>query len=244
MSILLITNCWTPYNTAGLFRWWNFAKYIDINILTTKKQRGILDETLENRGVKVKRVITFTKIAFFNGLYLSLRSIFYKSDLYVFTIPSETLLFGAYINQLLGRRVLLDVRDRMDRKTQPVKAFVPIYDWLYRHMKNVVVSWEGIDKTKTFVRHGHDGLKLKIKEKAVMPKGRYKHKDYLELLQRGYIPPIKETHHPKTQSGYINVKHLWGNITTKVDEEIYCRQFYSWEEQANKMLKILLEVKE
>lgn len=227
MRPLIVTNYWQPFNNPGTFRWWQFARYIDLDVLTVKKPKGVYDETLQERGHSVRRIRTFSRIACVNGVFLSFRALFIKADIYVFTIPSETLLIGAYILQRLGKKVIVDVRDKIDRNHQPVKLFIPLYNWLYKRMKNVVVAWKIVDDTKLCIEHGHDALKLKINTQAVMPEGRFKYKDYNEMLERGFVPDYharKEVRNYVT-SCYPNINHLWATP----------KAFSSWAVQATKM---------
>ena len=233
MKTLLITNYWTPYNNAGTIRWWNFAKYIQLNVLTTKTTKGIIDKTMyAERSSNVKRIRTFNKISSINGICLSVVALFAKADLYVFTIPSETLLFGAYILQRMNKKVILDVRDKINRPHQPLKFMIPIYEWFYKRIDNVIVVSKVIDETKILIEHGHDYLTLKIDEPCPMPEGRFTHLEYNELLQRGFIPKNKIENYP--QSGLINIRHLWGNRFSNKNIEL---KTYSWEEQSQKIKK-------
>lgn len=226
MKTLLITNYWTPYNDAGTIRWWNFAKYIPLDVLTTRRTRGLYDETLEERGHNIQRVRNFSNISCLNGLLLSIHSLFAKADIYVFTTPSETLLLGAWLNQLLGRKVVIDVRDKIDRPHQPVKLLVPLYKWLYQRIKNVVVVDKVVDDTKSIIQHGHDSLRLKYNKQYPMPKGRFIHKDYNEMLQRGFVPKQKVEDYP--QSSFANLDYMWGGDSYK-----------PWKHQASLMGKYL-----
>ena len=226
MKILLITNYWTPYNDSGTIRWWNFAKYINLDVLTVRKTKGIYDETLEERGNDVKRIRNFSNISCLNGLLLSIRSLFAKADIYVFTTPPETLLIGAWLLQKMGRKVVVDLRDKIDRPHQPVKLLIPLYKWLYKKLNNVVVVDKVVDDTKPIIHHGHDSLQLKLHQQYPMPKGRFNHRDYNELLMRGFVPKQKVKGYP--QSSFANLEFLWNGT------------FYqTWEHQANLMKQYL-----
>ena len=63
MKTLLIASHWIPYNNAGTLRWWNFAKYIDLDVLTVKITIGLLDPTFEERGKNVIRISNYSIIA-------------------------------------------------------------------------------------------------------------------------------------------------------------------------------------
>lgn len=230
MKTLLITNYWAPINNAGTIRWWNFSKYLEFDVLTVKKTKGMLDLSLEERGNNITRIGNFSKIASLNGLLLSFVVLFKKADVYIFTTPSETLLVGAYILQCLGKKVVVDLRDKIDRAHQPVKVLIPLYIFLYKRIKNIIVTWKLIDPSKTVIHHGHDNLKLRDSKKKTMPDGRYTHKEYNELLEKGYVPNYNRIKEYVTSS-YINIMHLWGERPPFIHEELDSK-FYPWEHQA------------
>ena len=174
-----------------------------------------------------------------NDLLLSIVAQFKKADLYVFTIPSETLLFGAYLLQKRGEKVIIDLRDQINRSQQRLKILVPIYLWLYNRIENVVTVIEYIDKSKLAIHHGHDNLTLKINEPYPMPKGRFNREEYNELLQRGFVPRMKWKDYPV--SGMVNIKHLWGKVDSNY-KTMNSIEFYSWKIQANKMKDYLISV--
>lgn len=244
MRTLLVANYWTPYNNAGTLRWWNFAKHIDFDVLTVKKTSGIIDPTLEERGNKIKRIKNFSRVASLNGLLLSFMAFFTKADLYIFTTPPETLLIGAYLLQLRGKKVIVDLRDQIDREHQPVGFLVPVYRFLYKKIKNVIVTWRMIDPTKIVIHHGHDNLILKSNKQKIMPEGRFTHKEYNEMLEQGYIPNYN-THGNWVKgyvtSSYVNIKYLWGKRIDLVHKELE-ETFYPWEHQASLLKKYIDEV--
>jgi len=244
MRTLLIANYWTPYNNAGTLRWWNFAKFVDFDVLTVKNTKGIIDESLEERGNNIERIRNVGRIASLNGLLLSIVACFKKADLYIFTSPPETLLVGAYILQKMGKKVVIDLRDQMDREHQQVKILLPLYKFLYKNIKNVIVTWKMIDPTKVVIHHGHDSLTLKSTEKKTMPEGRFTHKEYNEMLEKGFIPNYN-THGNWVKgyvtSSYVNIKHLWKERSELVHEELE-ETFYPWEHQAQLLENFLQDI--
>ena len=157
MRTLLICNTWYPWHNSGTFRWLHLSQYINFAVLTTKRpSRGFNDDTMpQGRYTKLYRHGNMLP-AFLAGLYLSICSLFIRADKYIYTCPPETLLFGAWLNQLLGRKVYVDMRDKLDRHTQCHKWAIPFYRWLYKRIENVCVAMQFFDESKPVIRHGYD----------------------------------------------------------------------------------------
>ena len=156
--MLLITNYWSPWNTSGTFRWLHLSRYIDFDVLTSKKPNtGFKDETLPPDNCKRCIRVGSNLPAMVSGIVLSVVSWFMRADRYVYTSPPETLLVGAWFSQkVLRREVYVDMRDALDRDMQPHKWLLPLYRWLYRRLDNVCVAMQFFDPKKQVIRHGYD----------------------------------------------------------------------------------------
>ncbi len=241
-DILVVTNYWHPWNNSGAFRWLHLSKYIDFSVLTSKKPQGFYDETMPkgryNRIYRYGRGLP----AVLSGLYLSVVSVFIRADKYVYTCPPESLLFGAYVNQLLGRRVYVDMRDKIDRHTQPNKWLVPIYQWLYKKMKNVCVCMQFFDWTKPVIRHGYD-VDKKISDyfDNIVDKY-YDYNTYCNLLRQGMgrdYSDIKFKNY--SSSSIVTIRHLNNPIYSGHNLHSECFEFEpeSWTEIAEQMNEFL-----
>lgn len=161
MKILLITNYWHPYNNSGTFRWLYFSKYIKFDVLTSRKpKRSFQDESIPvfRHDIRIFR-IGGNLPAFISGWILSINSLRYLRayNIFIFTSPPESLIFGAYFLQLLGKKVVIDLRDKIDRPNQPNKFLNFIYNFFYKRMKNRIVSMNFFDENASgVIRNGTD----------------------------------------------------------------------------------------
>ena len=244
MKILLITNYWYPWNTSGTFRWLHLSKYIDFDVLTSKKpNKGFYDETLPSG--KYNRLYHYGHNipAFLSGIYLSIIAVFIRADKYIYTCPPETLLFGAWINQKLGRKVYVDMRDKIDRDTQPHRWSIPIYQWFYKRIKNICVCMRFFDPEKTVIRHGYDvtdrfyhGVKKLLNNKYL------KYSEYCCALIDGYG---RDYWHPKyynyNSSSVVTLRHLGNPIKGQENLNPECFRFKpeSWKQISIEMKKFL-----
>ena len=210
MKILLITNYWKPWNTSGTMRWLQMSRYIDFDVLTSRIPRGgMYDETLPQSRARVFRFGSGL-YAFLSGLCLSFLSWFRKYDLYVFTAPPEILIIGAYILQKMGRKVILDMRDIIDRPFQKLRIMIPVYKFFYKRVKNKTVSFQFFDETAQVVRSGYiDGLERKTGDWC-FNRGtlglRHCYTGYIRCLNAGLIPKFRERNY--SSSSFINLLHL------------------------------------
>jgi len=243
MRILLITNYWAPDNHPGTFRWLNFGKYIDFDVLTTLKIKGFNDASISGFGHRVHSVPVYNNYACLHGLFLAFNALRYKADIYIVTCPPESLLFAAYLLQKNGKKVIIDMRDAINRPWQPLKFMIPIYSYFYMKLKNVIVAWQFIDTGKPCIHHGHDNLFLRSRDMRQMPIGRHSHVNYNNMLQNGYIPDFSSRSNGYVTSSFINIKHLWQEKSPVYNfhSELLNLKPYSWEAQAKKMESILLK---
>ncbi|MFX0181966.1 MAG: hypothetical protein ACFE95_02690 [Candidatus Hodarchaeota archaeon] len=232
------------------------SKYINFNVLTSKRpNKGFYDETLpENYCKRVYRYGSSLP-AVLSGVYLSIRSLFIRANKYIYTSPPESLFIGAYINRLLGRQVYIDSRDIIDRETQRIKWLVPIYKWLYKRIKNVVVCHKFVDESKLVIHSGYEDVKL---NKAVRsPKyftGFVNHEKYLKLLSNGYIEDYEKKYQKELYKNGNRQRRMDGSLSMitarhlglKLNEDWFhpdCFNFepQSWEEVAKQMKRFLNE---
>ena len=173
ISIIVISYYWAPWNNAGTFRWWNFGKFINFDVLTSRRPvNSFHDETI-NDNHKVKR---FGKV---KAVVWGFLAIFKagKYDLYIVTSPPESLLFCAWILQLMGKKVLVDMRDPIYRIRQPLKFMVPVYRFFYNRINNVIVSWKIIDKSKPCIYHGYEDILDEIDQRDIIKHCKFELKD-------------------------------------------------------------------
>ena len=188
--MLLIAYYWFPWNNAGAFRWLHLSKYISIHtVITSKKAKGSFEDHSMPYGSCINLLRRFslrpavwalvmTPLIVFQGL---------KHEKIIITIPTEMLLIPAFILQLLGREVLIDLRDAIDRDRQPFKMGIPLYRWLYGRMKNKVAVWRFLDPKAVLIRHGYEDLDFKPSLFGPLLQGRHPYADYLDHLSKGYV---------------------------------------------------------
>ena len=245
MKILIITNYWKPWNTPGTMRWLQLSKYIDFDVLTSRKPRkGFYDETLPASDTVVFRY-GWNLYAVLSGLWLTFRALFRKYDLYIFTSPPESFIVGAWILQRLGRRVILDIRDTIDRPFQKLKIMIPVYRFFYKRVKNKTVSFQFFDETAKVVRSGYEVIPLLYKSykadwKFQKPTQRLKYQYYQWTLANGVIPPFREKSRNYSSSSFINLLHLgFKGLPKFYHDEVHNQPVISWEESARQMKDIL-----
>lgn len=242
MKILIITNYWKPWNTSGTMRWLQLSKYIDFDVLTSRKPRGgFYDETLPGSSARVYRY-GWNLYACLSGCYLACRALLRKYDLYIFTTPPESFIAAAWVFQKLGRRVILDVRDRIDRKNQKLKFMILIYHWFYRKVKEKVVSFQFLDNEAEVVRSGYDeNLEKKIQTFVYMPtENRTDYENYLYWISRGFISDYRNKPKGYGSSSFINLLYLgFKNLPRHFHPEIHDQPIISWKESAEQYKKIL-----
>lgn len=240
VDTLLVTTYWLPYNNPGALRWIKFGQFMDFTVLTSKKpKRGFYDETLPKVN-KYVRAFGKNIPAFLWGILAIFKvPLNYKN--YIITAPPESLFLLAYILQLLGKNVIVDVRDKIDREEQKFKILVPFYQFIYSKLKNVVVAWNIIDSTKKIIYHGYDDIgKVKFK-------GYYdynlNHADYLKKLKNGYVKSYKGRVKKYALSSYHSIKRAGlpiDNISAIDENEKYGTQ--SWEEGAEEFNNLLKKI--
>jgi len=248
MKTLLITNYFRPWNTPGTFRWLQMSKYIDFDVLTSRKPRGgMYDETLPASNAMVFRY-GYNLYAVLSGLYLTFRALFRKYDLYIFTAPPEIFIIGAYIFQRLGRRVILDMRDTINRPFQKLKILTPIYKFFYKRVKEKTVSFQFFDETAQVVRSGYaDSLERRIEDWR-FNRGtlglRHCYAAYIRCLNMGLIPAFREKSRNYSSSSFINLLHLgFKGLPRFYHPEVHEQPAISWEESARQMKEIIKNVR-
>jgi len=243
-KILLVSYYWYPFNTAGSFRWLHLSNYLSIHSLITSKKpcKGFIDTTMP-RG-KIKVIIRLFKLpAILWGIIITpivlIYSLFF--DKIIFTIPPESLLLPAWICQLFGGRVYIDMRDSIDRPTQPNKWFISVYNWLYRRIKNACVTMQCFDPTKPVIRHGYDNIKkstLKLKN-VVIQESSFNYQKYCLCLRNGMGRDYGESFDHYTSSSVITLRHLGNPIKGNLHPELFEFEPQSWEEISKDMAKFL-----
>jgi len=245
MRILLITNYFKPWNSPGCFRWLQMSKYIDFDVLTSRKPIGAFyDETLPPSNSMVFRY-GYNLYAVCSGLYLSFRALFRKYDLFIFTSPPESFIVGAYILQRLGRRVILDMRDTTDRPFQKLKILIPIYKFFYKRVKEKTVSFQFFDETAKVVRSGYalEARKIADNWEFIRP-DRMIYDHYIIGISCGHIPAFREKSRNYSSSSFINLLHLgFKGLPRFYHPEVHEQPVISWEESARQMKEIIKTIR-
>ena len=241
--MLVINYYWHPWNTSGSFRWLHLSQYLDFDVLTSKKpNKGFYDDTMpQGHCTKLYRY-GYMLPAFLGGLYLSILSVFIRSDKYVYTSPPESILFGAFINQLLGRKVYVDLRDAIDRPTQKSKWLVPIYQWLYKRIKNVCVTMRCFDETKPVIRHGYDDIERQsysFNDSLIHKNYLMKYREHQIMIMFGAGRDYGEGFEHYTSSSVITLRHLGNPIKGNLHPELFEFEPQSWKEISKDMAKFL-----
>jgi len=237
MKTLIVAHYWYPYNNAGTFRWVNFSQEFDCDILTTKVPvNSFYDDTIPNPR---KNTIRFgNKLpAVVWGFLASFVMLFKRYDRYIITSPPESLLLGAWLLQLLGKRVFVDMRDTINRKSQPHKFLIPIYKFMYKRIKNVTVAWKFFDE-KPCVYHGYE--EVDKHEFVEYYKGRTNHAMYLKMLSLGLMPDQSNKPSGYAASSIHTFNHLGYPVNGDMHEEAKTAVCGSCAEQA-KLIKSIYD---
>jgi len=234
---LLITNYWYPWNHSGTFRWVGFGRYLEFDVLTSKHRKGFYDETINTGKHRVLSVNCFGFPAVISGFILAIRSLFLRYDLYVYTSPPESLLLVAWLQQKLGRKVMVDMRDAVDYPEQPLKFLVPVYRWFAKRIKNKTVAAQFLDPGAYCVYHGYENVKLR--EGVGQLRGvteRMTYEKSCDYLKGGFVPALNIKPKGYWSSSYMTIKHLWGDIFKgHFHPEHDTVMPESWEVQSEKM---------
>lgn len=211
MKILVVLNSYWPWNAPGSMRWFELGYYLKFNVFTSRRPRsGFYDDTMVYPG-RNRKIFRFSwKLpAILWGLIASFRVLFRRGyDVYIFSSPPESLLLGAWLCQLIGRKVVVDFRDQIDRERQRHKWAVPIYKWLARRIRNKVVVAKFIGPGE-LIPHGfryQDLLKLEFN--SIYYQGRLAYKDYYKLLRLGVVPSSRNKPRKYISSSWPQVKQL------------------------------------
>jgi len=244
MKALLITNYWYPWNTSGTFRWLQMGRYIDFDVLTSKKPReGFKDETLPYKDRRVFR-FGYSLPAVVSGLYLTLRAIFIRGyGVYIFTVPPFTLAIGAYILQLLGRRVVIDSRDNLECKGNRWKLINRISYFFLKKIKHRTTSFYYHDAGATRILSGYNPeIETRLRDKSNWQYDRYDDRRcygmYNYCLKMGHIPDYRKHQKPGYPiSSFVNLLYLgFKNLPTDtLNEECINQPVQSWRESAKQM---------
>ncbi len=238
MKILVIVNYWAPWNNSGTFRWTHLGEYLDFDVLTYKKPtRSFYDNTIPEKTKKVYRFNFICLPAFLSGMLLSVSSWFIRRDIYIYSSPPETLIIGAWISQLFGRKTVLDLRDKISRPDKR-SIFVPVYKFFYRRIRNKVKTMEHFGDG-VLIRHGYkieNTISSKLKGRFLTNK-RYSYLEYLRLLSLGI--GVDFSNNPTkhyTSSSVVSFRHLESEIKGKelLHPELFEFKPESWERIAGR----------
>lgn len=244
-KIILITNYWRPWNTAGTFRWLHLSKYIEFDVLTSKRPlKGICDETIPNFR-EGQRIIHIGRCfpAFLSGLFLSVVSWFVRSDIYVYSSPPETLIIGAWISQMMGRKTILDLRDKINRPDKN-SWFRPIYEFIYRRIKNKVVTMSHFDEKAKLIRHGYALERKGAALQKYTLASRFDYFNYTESIMYGVSVEYKNSKEHYTSSSVVELRHLGNEIKGKetLHPELFEFEPDSWKDISNQYMEYIKRI--
>ncbi|MFX0134131.1 MAG: hypothetical protein ACFFDN_10855 [Candidatus Hodarchaeota archaeon] len=245
MRLLLVSYYWYPWNTSGAFRWLHLSEFIDIATVFTSKRpcKGFFDETMPKGRTKfIIRMFQLPAALWGFAITPIVFAMSFFYDKIIFTITPESLLFPAWILQICGKVVYVDMRDKIDRHTQPHKWLVPIYQRLYKRIKNVCVTMQCFDETKPVIRQGYD-----VSNKFYVPwqelilnyNNRISYSKYCQLLIDGHGRDFGEGFDHYTSSSVVTLRHLGNPIKGNLHPELFEFEPQSWEEISKEMSKFL-----
>jgi len=238
-KILLVAHYWFPWNNWGAFRWMNFGRYIDFDVLTTREPiQSFRDDSLADPGKKTYRFgrkLPAIVWGFLASMVVQLKNGY---DVYVFTSPPAMLLLGAWLLQLRGKKVLVDMRDSIDNWCQKVRLLIPFYNFLYRRIENKTVSWKFIDPASPVVYHGYEVVKSEGVFRGYY-RGKVDHDSYLKLLKAGFLPDQSRKPGGYGTSSWWTFKHLGFPINNTLHPEAYEVEPMTIESQAKRVREII-----
>ena len=249
MKTLLIACYWWPFNCSGTFRWYKLSYYVEFDVLTSKNpvmtySDGFKEESIPLPDVKAYRIGRKWPSAVW-GLVVYFYVLFFRYELYIFTSPPETLLIGAWIlEKIFRKKVVVDMRDKIERKLQPLKFMIPVYKFFYRQMNNVTVAWQFIDPNKYLIPHPYDPVSLhpKALKEPIYYIGRLNFASYHRLLSYGFLQDYSLKHENYATSSYPTIKKLGFKVNKKMHPEAE-REPISWEEAGILMLDYIKSLK-
>ena len=240
MKTLLITNYWKPWNASGTMRWLQMGRYIDFDVLTTRKPRkGFYDETLpKSRAEKVIR--KFTKWpAVLWGIGIILYGLRLDYDVYIVTTPPYTLSFLAWLLQTMGCKVVLDIRDNQDNKNNHWKLTAKLCDYFRGKIKHRTTSFQFLDEGATRILSGYNPELKKIsKSWEFIRSDRMTYDMYCLGLSCGHIPDYQTRMEPRyATSSFVNLKYLGFKnlLLDNLHNECINQPVQSWETSAKQM---------
>lgn len=262
--MILITYYWYPWNNPGAFRWLFLSEYLDIDMVITSRKLWknlFYDETMPLGKAKIIWRL-FHLPAVLWGIIITpvliILSIFKRIDRIIFTCPPESLFIPAWILQTLGKKVYVDVRDKIDRPSQPHKWLIPVYNFFYRKLKNVCVTMQFFDPAKSVIRHGYDedivflknSIELNLKFSSLFRnrqqqiiQERLSYADYCVRIALGDIVDFNHriAGYHWTSSSIVTLRKLENEISGKENLHPECFEFepQSWNEIAKQMDQFL-----
>jgi len=249
MNTLLITNYWFPWNTSGTMRWLHIGRYLDFDVLTSwKPRKGFWDLSLPFSLHEVKRFgnrLPAVLWGFLAIFHIPIR----KYDTYVFTSPPESLIISAWIlEKIFRKKVLVDMRDSIDRKNQKLPLFNWVYKFFYRWMNNVVVCWQFLDEDKFAIHHGYDEIDCAVSEPTYQNSDewgdymRYDYQTYLNRLSLGILPDYKSKNvdwKKYAASSYPTIRKMGFTANVEMHPETKSFPLRNWEE-VSKLFELYL----
>lgn len=244
MKTLLISYYWFPWNNSGVFRWTNFSKHIDFDVLTCRRPlRSFRDYSM---SATMKPSSLYGNVRKFGaclpaivwGFIAPFVAMFKRYDTYIFTSPPESMLIGAYLLQLFGKNVVVDMRDAISREKQYFKFMIPVYSFFYNRIDNVIVAYWFISPGKKVVYSGYEDV-AKVKYKGCYSE-RVSRGWYLYKLSLGYMPDQSRKPIGYGSGSAQTFRHLEFPLGDNFHPEVYAHNLISVKESALRLRDYLL----
>lgn len=251
-KLLLITYYWQPWNNPGVFRWLWFSKYIHLSTVLTcgKPVKSFYDETLPVGYADEVQYFRRT-LGTLWGILLIPKALKLSRDVekVIITSPPESLIITAWVLQLFGREVYLDMRDAINRKRQPCRFVIPIYRFFYKRIKNVCVVMGFIDKMKLTIHHGYepvlraDDFLKDIKIGGYGGFNRIKYYFFMDCLGHGMRIDYQYCSGYGSRTAITAMKYGLAVNLDKLHPEYQTISPQSWEIQAGKMQRFINDLR-
>jgi len=245
VKTLLIANYWYPWNMPGTIRWLQLGKYIDFDVLTSKKPRkAFYDETLPNVNRNNRHIYRhFSNVpAVLWGFLILPYALSFRYNLYVITIPPFSLSIVAWFLIKMGRQVVLDIRDDLKKnKNNRWKMMNPVYAWLQKRIKYKTCSFQFLDKDAKVIYSGYNPELEKTDGTWTFfddDRRRLSYHSYCYLAKNGCIIDYRQRiRGVYASSSFVNLLYLGfkGLPVLCIHPECKYQPVQSWEESAKQM---------
>ncbi len=194
------------------------------------------DETMPGKAHRVFRYWNNLPALIFGILIIPFA--FYharKYDRIIITTPPESLLILAYLLQKVRSGVVVDIRDRVDRKTKNNKwqKFGALWTWLLRRITHRVAIYDFFQNYDKIISHGYMDLDVTNTKWTFVPEKRMSYEQFRQSLSRGLIPDYRPRSKNYAASTFITLRKYFDNLPAEnVESEARDCPLYSYREIA------------